>query len=443
MIDDILKIVGGAIAGPILVLVALFVMRYTFTYIGIDPEPAFSFVVALSPLWIPFLLFFLLYNKWVEYVQLKWNVKNDRRTLRIKLPQEVFKSPEAMEAVFSGLYSGGAGENLMEVYLDGLHPYTLSFEIISRGGEVRFYINVPGEKIKNTVEALLYAQYPGIEVVEEDHDYASEVPWDPKRFAVLPFHIAKKENEIFPIKTYIDFGMDKLPKEEEKNEPLAPLIAQLSRVRPNHQVWIQILIKGRGKRGIMTGQLHSQDTWHKAIDAKISELLLRDKQKQGAPESELQPRLSKGEQDLIAAMERNAGKFAFEVAIRMMTVAPANDFTTELITPLLRAFAQFEILKRNGLGVKWRANYDYNFIADWSGKKRTKLKKLELLDYKLRHYHTRDHPKHRDHMSIMSTEELATIFHIPGTSVSSPSLPRILSARKDAPSNLPTGNLPQ
>lgn len=440
---DFFKLIFGALLVPLLLVVAVAILFATFTVIGIDPEPIISILVVLSPLWIPYVLFFLAYERWVEYVQLKWVVKNQRFTLRIMLPQEVLKSPEAMESVFAGLYSGGSGENLMEVYGDGIHPYTLSFEIISHGGEVRFYINVPGKKVKNTVEALLYAQYPGIEVVEENIDYTAEVTADLEKYDMLAFHIVKKEKEIYPIKSYIEFGLDKMPKEEEKYEPMSALIGQLGRAKPDQRVWIQILAKGHGKKGIMTGQLAAKDTWVKDIDKTISELMVRDQKKQAVGgETVMQPRLSKGEQDMIAAMERNSQKYAFSVAIRMLLITPKGKFETDLITPILRAFALYDILGRNGLGVKWRSNFDYNWFSDWSGKKRAKYKMDELKDYKKRKYRAKAKPGEKgraDDMKVMSVEELASIYHIPGSSVISPALPRILSTRKEAPPNLPTG----
>jgi hypothetical protein len=39
---------------------------------------------------------------------------------------------------------------------------------------------------------------------------------------------------------------------------------------------------------------------------------------------------------------------------------------------------------------------------------------------------------------VMSTEELATIFHIPSSSAEAPGLERIQSATHEAPADLPT-----
>ena len=43
----------------------------------------------------------------------------------------------------------------------------------------------------------------------------------------------------------------------------------------------------------------------------------------------------------------------------------------------------------------------------------------------------------RDDIMVMSTEELATVFHIPSQAVMTPTLHRLQSATSEAPSNLP------
>ncbi len=425
-------------AVPVGLAASAFVLYWFFTTTNVPIEGVVSIVVALSPLWLPYVLFHLTFETWIDYVRLKWIVKTGRSTLRIKLPPEVFKSPEAMESVIQNLHSGGAGENLMETFIDGVHAYNITFELVSIGGDVRFYVNCPTKKVKNSIEALLYGQYPGIEVTEETIDYTAEITWDPERYTYLSFHINKKEDEILPIKTYIDFGLDKLPKEEEKFEPMTAMIEQLARVKPHQRLWVQIVTRGHGKKNILTGHWHESGTWVKAIEKKKAELLLRDKQSKVA-DSELQPRLSKGEQDTIAAMERNGSKFAFETAIRMFMVAPKEHFDTDLVTPMLRSFNQYGMFGRNDIGVRWRANFDYNFFSDPFGKKRNAWKRKELRDYKLREYNVRNHPSKSDAHKVFSAEELATIFHIPGTAIISPGISRVQSTRKEAPPNLPTG----
>ncbi|KKT77801.1 MAG: hypothetical protein UW75_C0054G0007, partial [Parcubacteria group bacterium GW2011_GWF2_44_8] len=318
---EIIKTIFGATAGPLMLVLGLLVFIYLLNLMSVDPGPIFSVMVALTPIWLPVTLFYLTFDRWMYYVQNKFAANQGRSTLRIHLPQNVFKSPEAMESVISQIHNVNSPDNLMQTYLDGKHPLTFSFELVSFGGEVRFYINVPTKKTKNALEAQLYAQYPGIEVVEEDIDYTDEIPWDPERYEYMAFHMGKKEDEIFPIKTYIDFGLDKLPKEEEKFEPMAAMLEQLGKVKPHERVWIQILAVPHVKKVFKNGHLTESPTWDKKAIAKINEMLKRDQRPDPDSETfERAPMLTMNERDTIAAIERNIGKYAYEVGIRWLYI---------------------------------------------------------------------------------------------------------------------------
>ena len=67
------------------------------------------------------------------------------------------------------------------------------------------------------------------------------------------------------------------------------------------------------------------------------------------------------------------------------------------------------------------------------------MKKDELEAYKLRTYSEAEKKSKVDAKKVMSVEELATIYHIPGTAVVTPNLSRVESNRKEAPANLPIG----
>lgn len=434
-----MKILGGFIAGPVLILIAFFVMRYTLHYVGINPEPMISIVVALTPIWLPFILFYLFFDKWMDYVHLKFEMYNGRTTLRVKLPQEVFKSPEAMESVISQIHNVKSSDNLMQTYLDGKGPLNYSFELVSIGGDVRFYINVPTKQIKNGVEAQLYAQYPGIEVVEEEFDYTSEIPWDPNKWDYMSFHMGKKKDQEFPIKTYIDFGMDKLPKEELKYEPMSAMLEQLSSFKPHERLWIQFICKPHIEHSFATGFLNYHETWDKNVYRIIDKMMGRSKDKTAPLEIENQPRLTTGERDVVAAMERNAGKYAYETAIRWMYIVEKGKFDGNIIAPTIRTFSAYDIIGRNAIGVRWRTDFNYNWFSDRKGKRKIAMKREELKQYKERKYHSHIPVAGTDAPKIFTAEELATMFHIPGSTVATPGLSRIPSTRKEAPSNLPTG----
>ncbi len=430
------NIINGLIA-PLFLFGALVFMSYVFKTLDVDIKPIVTVMVILTPVWLPFVLFQLLYDQWIWFVQEKFKFKNGRTTLRIKLPQEVFKSPEAMESVFTQIFNPNSPDNLMQTYLDGKHPLVSSFELVSIGGDIRFYANVPTKKVKNTLEAQLYAQYPGIEIVEEPLDYTAEVKWDPKVWDMISFHILKKSDAVMPIKTYIEFGMDKLPKEEFKFDPMSPLIEHLGNAKPHERVWIQILITPHVKKTFKNGNLYKASTWDSKANAKVDELMGRDKAGLGAEETESRPILTTDERGTIESIQRNVGKYAYSTAIRAMYITKTGKFDPDMIGPMLRAFGQFDVVGRNGLGPKWRTDFGYNFIQDITGSRKLAMKKNELESYKNRYYLYGDKKNRVDAEKVMSVEELATIFHIPGTTIVTPNLSRVETTRKEAPSNLP------
>jgi hypothetical protein len=438
--EGFLKAIFGSVAGPLFLFIGLGIMFYTFSLLNVNLIPILALVIAFSPLWLPVALFYIFFERWKDYLELKFQDTQGRATLRIKLPQDVFKSPEAMEGVFTQIFNPNPSDNLLQTYIDGKYPLTSSFELASIGGEVRFYANVPRKKVKNALEAQLYAQYPGVEVVEEVIDYTAEIKNDLEAYDWMSFHIGKKKEEVLPIKTYIDFGHDKMPKEEEKYEPMAPLIEHLGKAKPNERIWIQILITPHVKRNIMTGSLREKPNWEAAVRAKIDLMMGREAKIKNDDEYESQTKLTMGERDTIAAMERNVGKFAYETVIRAMYIAEKNTFDGEMIGPILRAFSQFEVVGRNGFGLQWRTDFDYNFISDPSGSRRRFHKKRELDYYKMRNYQPCDVKTYADKPKVFSVEELATIYHIPGKTIVTPALVRVESVRRNAPSNLPTGN---
>lgn len=437
---DFFKAVFGAAAGPLLICVGFAVMFFTLRTLDVNLIPALSFLVALSPIWVPFSLFYIFFERWQDYTGLKFQDDNGRVTLRIKPPQEVFKSPEAMESIFAQIYNSYSRDNLVQAYIDGKRPLTYSFELASIGGEVRFYINVPRKKVKNALESQLYAQYPGIEVVEEIVDYTAEVRNDLDKHDFMGFHFVKKDDEVLPIKTYIDFGLDRMPKEEEKFEPMAPLLEHLGKCKPHERIWIQILATPHVKQEFKSGYLQAKGTWEKAGKAKIKSMM--ESERSGDTDNPSTPsRLTAGERDTVAAIERNISKYAYEVSIRAMYITlDKKKFDGDMIGPILRGMSQWDIIGRNGIGLKWRTDFNWPWITDPSGSKKKYYKKRELDYYKGRNWVDGDAKDHSDAPKVMSVEELASIYHIPGKAIVTPSLVRVESIRRNAPANLPIGN---
>jgi hypothetical protein len=435
----LLKTIIASLAAPLLLLLGLGIMFFMLQTLNVEVRPILTIIIALSPIWLPFALFYIVWEQWMWSVQTMFGYQNGRTTLRIKLPQEVFKSPEAMESVLTIMHNVNNPDNLMQTYLEGKHALVSSLELVSIGGDVRFYANVPTKKIKNLIESQLYAQYPGIEITEEKIDYTAEIVWNPEKYDMLSFHFGKKKEEVMPIKTYIDFGMDKLPKEELKFEPMSPMLECLGSVKPHERIWIQFLMTPHGEGVFKNGHLTYKPTWEVAAAKKVNELMGRDEKRQSNNEEETdsRPMLTMSERDTIGAIERNTSKYAYKVAIRAIYITENGKFDPDMIGPLVRSFAQYDVMGRNGVGIRWRTDFNYNFLQDITGARKLLMKKAELEYYKARYYLTGDKKSHADSEKLFSVEELATMWHIPGTSIATPNLSRVENSRKEAPANLP------
>ena len=446
-IEDI-PIIGGAVKwlnsedidyGLIVMVVGFLVIVFLLEFAHVPQSLMITFVFALSPLWLPYVTFHIFFEKYMVMVGKKFFIKSGRTIFEIKLPQEVFKSPEAMEFVFTQIYNAASPDNLMETYLDGKRPLPYTFELVSRGGDVHFYATVPDKFVSGFTDNM-YAQYPGVEVVKQNLDYTAEIPNDLSGISFMSFHFNKKKDEEYPIKTYIDFGLDKMPKEEEKNDPMTPMLEMLAGIKANQQLWIQFICIAHRDKNFKNGQLHAEGTWESRVMEKVNKIMGRDEKKMGTIEIESMPRLTTGERAMVESMERNAAKYAFETACRVVYISSKPfDYDGGLFSRMIRSFAQTEVKGQNGLGVRWRTDFNYKMFSDPFGKRIPALKKEELKEYKLRKLNPKSSAMS---FKVYSAEEMATLFHLPGRVAMTPTLNRVPSTRGEAPSNLPTGPLP-
>ncbi len=411
-----------------------------FAFFNLPEIQIIAFLAATAPIWLPIMTGVLFFSRWMFMIGLAFAIDNGRTTLEIKLPPEVYKSPEAIEVVISQIHNVQNPENLFQTYLDGKRPLTNSLEIVSKGGDVRFYINIPIKKIKTLLKADLYSQYPGIEIQELNIDYTAEIPNDLNGYEMMSFHMGKKNSSAFPIRTYKEFGMDKLPKEEEKIDPLTPLLEAIGSIQPYERVWIQILITPHRERGFKYGQLKKSPTWEKEVSAEVEKIMKKRSQKRtmtDGSEYETMTMLTPVERNTIELMEENAQHYAYETAIRWIYITPTGKFNGDTIGCVIRPFSQWDVQGRNGIGVRWRTDFNYKFYSDPFGTLIPALKKSELKSYKLRKYFNYTPA---DNTKIFTSVELASVYHFPGKVAVTPSLSRVTSTRGEAPGNLPTGN---
>src|SRR3989344_5517613 len=161
---------------------------------------------------------------WVHYVQQDFISGIDFVLLEIIPQRDVLRSPKAMELFVTNALYHWSMKGGKEEYWQGAVWFWFSLEIASIDGQVHFYIRTPS-RIRGLIETQMYAQYPQSQVkVVEDYTLAVDEITPESAWNAWGCEFKLFFNEAFPIKTYADYGLDEDPKEEQKVDPISPVI---------------------------------------------------------------------------------------------------------------------------------------------------------------------------------------------------------------------------
>jgi hypothetical protein len=374
---------------------------------------------------LPITFGYILIKNWVKFVRKKFLSEQKYVLLELRVPKEVSKNPAAMELFITALYQGGGEGNWYDKYIKGGMRAWFSLELVSIEGNVKFMIWTRSN-FKKVIESQLYSQYPDIEIIEVD-DYAKNITLDGK-INLWACHFKKTKDSFYPIKTYIDYGLDKDPKEEYKVDPITPVIEYLGSLGKGEQAWIQIIIRVHKK------EFKKPDAWFEKVDWKyFAKEEIKEKMKRNKGEGEAADRLTKGEKGAIEAIERSISKLAFDTGIRAIYVAEKSVFNKPSIAGLTGSFRQYNSDNLNSFAPKNTTAFDYPW-QDFKNYRLNNKKKEMLKNYAKRAFFR---PIYTGEHFIMNTEELATIYHFPGGVSKTPTFSRIVSRKADAPANLP------
>jgi hypothetical protein len=408
---------------------------------------------------VPIILVAILWDLWVQYRRALYFSKLKNILLEIKLPKEIFKSPKAMEFCIDSLHSTLKEANWYEKYWKGQVRDSFSLEIVSIDGTVHFYIWArKGDK--NKIEANLYSQYPGVEIYEVP-DYTLPVTYNPEINSMWVTEFKLNEPDAFPIKTYVDYGMDKDPKEEHKIDPMTPLIEFMGSMARGNQAWLQIIIRAHKAEekdpdktffkwkiwqtwsieDVWDFQKKKDFMWKEGAKAEIEKLIAKGKGEKGE-DGKIIPGstrfLTEDEQATIKALGRSISKKGFDVGMRLIYTAPKDIFDMGNLGGLVGGIMHFNS-PMNGFGLTGTTTPKYkHFLLSWKDRSSNLLniEKQDFLDaYKRRAYFYK--PYKREEYFVLNTEELATLFHLPGGVSATPTFTRIESRKSEAPANLP------
>jgi hypothetical protein len=349
-----------------------------------------------------------------------------------------------MESVFSSIHYTKGESNWYQKFIQGqVRPYW-SIEMVSFGGQIHFYIWTRAN-FRKLVENAFYAQYPGVQLVEAQ-DYTRTISAKPEEWGVWGCDYKHTQSsDVYPIKTYVEFGLDKTQKEPEQIDPFAHLTEFLGSMGKGENFWLQIIFR------IHAGEKYHKKkpdgkpyTWRDLALEEIEKIrkLAGTKSKFFDPttgkmvQTEGFPNPTKGQSETIAAIERNVSKLAFDVGIRGAYIAEPKHFDPINITGMISLFRPFISESWNGIKATHFGMEFSDYPWEIGNERRKDMFRRHLIDAYRRRQYFHD-PFHMPDSMVMSTEELATIFHIPSAGVETPSINRIPSATSEAPGNLP------
>lgn len=402
-------------------------------------------------IWLPVALFLIFKSTWVGYVRAAFMAKQKWVLLEVKIPREQAKSPKAMESILAGIHGTNRGGNMKERYWDGWLTAWFSLEIVGDATGVHFYVRTQ-DFFRRMIESQIYAQYPSCEIKLVE-DYTKETPpaMPSKDWTMWGSEFLLTKPDAYPIRTYEDFDLVGISTKEEatKIDPLSSLIEFFGTFRGSERMWLQMIVRPASEQWIKDGQaivdkIGGKSTGEykpllgKAVDA-IGEVIgaigggsaPEKVQKKEKPQGGFLS-LSPGMVQSLKALELNMQKIGFEVGIRWMYLAKNEDYNALAIPALNGIFKQYASPNLNG----FKLNGEVSTSVDYVFKKTRETSRKRRL-YNAYRWRSFFHPPYRGKTMILSSSELATVYHFPGMVVAAPSMERIEAKRGAAPPNLP------
>ncbi len=300
-------------------------------------------------------------------------------TLLIRVPRDSETKIDAAEQMFAGLYSLKKTGFGSDWF--GVEDF-FSFEIVALKEEIGFYVSCP-RKIRDLVEKQINGAYPTAEMKEVD-----DINIFSEKGKVAFASLALENAQHFPIKTFKDLPTD----------GLSLLTSGLAKMDYGEGAIIQLLLQ----------PMHSG--WKK----KARDFISSEKKREADPEKATYSHDPKEMESISAKTEKNA----FRVAIRIVVSAPNEHIADSHLNNIIGAFAQFS----SAYNSFWRTTIF--------------LKHFFMIDFLYRYM-----PLFNRSTSILNTEELATIFHLPNKTVETPHIQWLNAKNAPAPANIPNEGL--
>lgn len=299
-------------------------------------------------------------------------------TLEIKLPKENEIKIDAAEQMFASFSSLKKSGWLNFLDLDDV----LAFEIIGKRAEIRFYVSAPS-RIVDLVEKSIYGYYPNADIrrVDEPNIFMQEGK-------VAFGGVVTKEAAYMPLKVFKDIATDSM----------SAVTSALSKMSEDEGAIIQILIRPAISKWKKQGKSYVAST----------------KKTEANPEKAT----FKTDPKTLEKIDDKTTRSGFETTVRFVVSAKTQDAANIHLRNIKTAFSQFNSDLNNFTGAKviFKGGFMINFIYKF-------FPVIELPFFKS--------------ISILSSDELATLFHFPNKTVETPHIQWLKAKTGPVPAEVP------
>jgi hypothetical protein len=299
-------------------------------------------------------------------------------TLLVAVPQDNEIKVEAMEPIINAMASMYKSARFKFLQPLVVQP-NASLEIVGTHEDIRLYVCLP-KNYRDMMEKQIYSIFAGAEVTveEEPNIYIEngkvEYAW-----------LGIKKSPYYPIKSYKEFPTDSL----------ASIGSALSKLSEGEAVAVQLVVSP------------TDGSWAKAGKGFVS----------STKKSESNPEKASYKVDArqLEAVDAKCSKNGFEVAIRIVSVAPTPEIAKLNLSNIKACYTQMETpwnkLSSRKIRIKkmFMDDFIYKYpVIWWMGQK-----------------------------TILSVEEIATLFHFPNKTLDIPNIYWLKSKKAPAPPDSP------
>lgn len=313
--------------------------------------------------------------------------------------KELIAVAEQLFSSFSNMHSKGWNK-----FLYGEPYIALEVAVHHIGEETHFYMAVP-KSSEDIIEKQIYSYYPKAEVSRVT-DYNI---FNPEGTAAASYLYYEKES-ILPIRTY----------QLLESDPLGAILTSMSKLEAEGEgAALQILIRpSHGSQKSLAAKVAREMQAGFSFKEAFSRAKHPPKKKQ--PETDNQQPAARiatpADQEIIKAITTKAAKQSFDVNIRLLASAFSPALAQQLLAEFEGSFIQFSGPDLNGLKA--------------SRLKDKSLRKL-IYNFSFRLFSDRQ-------AIVMSTEEIASLYHLPIESTAAPRVKFLKAKPAEPPPDLPS-----